>query len=321
MFEDIDPLYVFYAAVVGAVLAIAESVYLLTFSAADYRRNVNRRLTEFEKGGSREEAIVNLRRERGIGGLGAGMGFASWLNRLLVQSGVTIGVWKLGAGAIVAGIVVFLGIAARFGFWAGAGAGAASAVFLPLLFLLRMRKRRRAKFTEQFAEALDIIVRSLRAGHPVPAAIKMAAREMPDPVGTEFGMAEDEITFGLDIETAMRNMLARVGQEDLPLFVTSVAIQASSGGNLTEILNNLTEVIRQRVKMRRKIRALSAEGRVSALILSGVPIFLFVIINWIAPGFYGDNWHHPLMIYGLSGAAGWMLIGNVVMHKMINFRF
>ena len=184
-----------------------------------------------------------------------------------------------------------------------------------------MRKRRQAKFTEQLPEALDIIVRSLRAGHPVPAAIKMAAREMGDPLGSEFGMAEDEITYGLDIEAAMRNMLERVGQEDLPLFVTSVAIQASSGGNLTEILGNLTEVIRMRAKMRRKIRALSAEGRTSAIILSSVPIFIFVVINWIAPDFYGKNWGHPWMYWGLGFAAFWMGLGNLVMRNMINFRF
>ena len=321
MFEDIDPLYVFYAAMLGAVLAIAETVYLLTFSVADRRRNINRRLQEFEKGGDRAEAVVLLRRERGIGGLETRFEIASWFNRLWIQSGVTMGVWRLGMLAAGCGFVIFLCVSVRYNVWSGLLAGALAAALMPLLYLLRARKRRRARFTEQFAEALDIIVRSLKAGHPVPAAIKLAAREMPDPVGTEFGMAEDEITFGLDIETAMRNMYSRVGQEDLPLFVTSVAIQSSSGGNLTEILGNLTDVIRQRVKMRRKIRALSAEGRVSALILSGVPIFLFVIINWIAPGFYGENWSNPMMIWGLSGAAFWMLLGNVVMHKMINFRF
>ncbi len=321
MFEDIDPLYIFYAALIGAVLAIAEAVYLLTFTAADHRRSVNRRLAEFDKGGGRREAVVKLRRERGLGALETRIEIGTWLKSLTVQSGLTMGLWKLGILAAGFAAVVFTGTLWRYGILAAAGAGAAAGVLSPLLVLLRMRKKRRAKFTEQFAEALDIIVRSLRAGHPVPAAIKMAAREMADPAGTEFGMVEDEITFGLDIETAMRNMLERVGQEDLPLFVTSVAIQASSGGNLTEILDNLTEVVRMRVKMRRKIRALSAEGRISALILSAVPIFLFFIINWLSPNFYGGNWSHPVIFWGLTGAAFWMVVGNIVMHKMINFRF
>jgi tight adherence protein B len=320
MFEDIDPVYIFYAALVGAILAVAETIYLLAFPAAAYRKNVNRRLAEYDGASSRQEAVQKLRRERGIAGLEEKLKIANWLDRLITQSGVTLGFFKLGAMAVTAAIIAFIGALLRYNLAVAVGAAIFAGLILPLLTLLYLRKRRRAKFTEQFPEALDIIVRSLRAGHPVPAAIRMAARELPDPCGTEFGMAEDEITFGLDIETAMRNMMERVGQEDLPLFITSVSIVSGSGGNLTEILQNLTEVIRLRIKMRRKIRALSAEGRISALILSAVPIFLFFIINWLTPGFYGSNWGHPWIVWGLSGAGVWMLIGNAVMHKMINFR-
>ncbi len=321
MFEDIDPLYVFYIALVGAVLAVAEAVYLLTFTAANYRKNINRRLVEFDKTPDRHSAVVKLRRDRGLGGIGAQQKVASWFNRLMMQSGLSISPWKLGVIASTIGVVAFIGAASRYNLWSALAMALCAGVVLPYFYVARARKKRRDKFTEQFPEALDIIVRSLRAGHPVPAAIKMAARELADPCGTEFGMAEDEITFGLDIETAMRNMLERVGQEDLPLFVTSVAIQASSGGNLTEILDNLTAVVRMRVKMRRKIRALSAEGRISAIILSAVPIFLFAIINWLSPNFYGSNWNHPWIFWGLTSAGVWMVIGNLVMHKMINFRF
>ena len=142
-----------------------------------------------------------------------------------------------------------------------------------------LRGRRQKKFGAQFPDALDIIVRSLRAGHPVPIAITMVAREMPDPIGSEFGIVADEITYGADLETAMRNLYFRIGQDDLPLFVTAVAIQGSTGGNLGEILENLSGVIRQRFKMRRKIRALAAEGRASAMILSALPIVMFLVIQ------------------------------------------
>ena len=125
---------------------------------------------------------------------------------------------------------------------------------MPLLALHVLRGRRQKKFGAQFPDAIDIIVRSLRAGHPVPIAITMVAREMADPIGTEFGIVVDEITYGADLETAMRNLYFRVGQDDLPLFVTAVAIQGSTGGNLGEILENLSAVIRERFKMRRKIR-------------------------------------------------------------------
>ena len=117
---------------------------------------------------------------------------------------------------------------------------------------------------------------------------------MPDPIGTEFGIVADEITYGADLETAMRNLYFRVGQDDLPLFVTAVAIQGSTGGNLGEILENLPRVIRQRFKMRRKIRALAAEGRASAMILSSLPIAMFLVIQVVTPDFYASVWHEDL---------------------------
>ena len=145
-------------------------------------------------------------------------------------------------------------------------------------------------------------MRSLRAGHPVPIAINMVGREMTDPIGSEFGIVSDEITYGADLETAMRNLYFRIGSDDLPLFVTAVAIQGSTGGNLGEILENLSGVIRQRFKMRRKIRALAAEGRASAMILSALPIGMFLVIQFIAPDFYASVWHEDLTKILLSVA-------------------
>ncbi len=161
-------------------------------------------------------------------------------------------------------------------------------VVLPPLVLRILRGRRQKKFSAQFPDGIDIIVRSLRAGHPVPIAITMVGKEMTDPIGTEFGIVSDELTYGSDLETAMRNLYFRVGTDDLPLFVTAVAIQRSTGGNLGEILENLSSVIRQRFKMRRKIRALAAEGRASALILSSLPIGMFAVIQFLVPNFYAS---------------------------------
>jgi tight adherence protein B len=160
----------------------------------------------------------------------------------------------------------------------------------------------------------------LRAGHPVPVAISMVARELPDPIGTEFGIVTDEITYGAALETAMRNLFFRVGGDDLPLFVTAVAIQGSTGGNLGEILENLSGVIRQRFKMRRKIRALAAEGRASALILSSLPIGMFLAINLLVPDFYASVWHEDMTKIVLVLAGGWMGIGNLIMYRLVNFR-
>jgi tight adherence protein B len=200
------------------------------------------------------------------------------------------------------------------------GAAVFAATALPLLVLKIKRGRRQKAFGAQFPDALDIIVRSLRAGHPVPIAITMVAREMADPIGSEFGIVADEITYGADLETAMRNLYFRIGQDDLPLFVTAVAIQTSTGGNLGEILENLSAVIRDRFKMRRKIRALAAEGRASAMILSSLPILMFLIVQLVAPEFYASVWHEDLTKVCLAGAACWMGVGNFIMYKMVNFR-
>jgi len=148
----------------------------------------------------------------------------------------------------------------------------------------------------------------------------MVARELRDPVGTEFGIVADEITYGADLETAMRNLSYRVGQEDLPLFVTAVAIQGSTGGNLSEILENLSRVIRERFKMRRKVKALASEGKFSALFLSCLPIAIFFMIRYVAPDFYGSVWKYDITKMGLAMAGGWMAIGNLFMYRMVNFR-
>ena len=127
-----------------------------------------------------------------------------------------------------------------------------------ILFLLRARRRRIAAFSEQFPDALDVIARGLRAGHPFRVAIGLVAREMPDPVGSEFGIVADEITFGLEQSIAVDNLGPRVGHNDLSFFSTAVNIQHQTGGNLAEILSRLSRMLRSRLKLRLKIRALSS---------------------------------------------------------------
>jgi tight adherence protein B len=318
---DLDSAYLVYLFAAASVVLIVEAVYLLCFSTASYRSRINRRLRLMRDQPDRESVLIQLRRERGLtsGGL-YGLPILS-LNRLILQSGVTIGMGRVAASIAVVALVAFGAT-----FWIrddllqAAIVALASAVLLPYVGLLFRRARRHRKFGEQLPDAIDIIVRSLRAGHPVPVAISMVAREIKDPVGTEFGMAADEITYGADLETAMRNLSFRVGQEDLPLFVTAVAIQGSTGGNLSEILENLSSTIRQRFKMRRKIKALAAEGKFSAFFLSGLPVAIFFLLGTVAPDFYGSVWSSAITKVGLGVAAAWMMLGNIVMYRMVNFR-
>ena len=318
---DFDSIYLVWLFIAVSAGLTAEALYLLLFSAASYRSQINRRLRLSKEQKTRESVLVELRRERGLTSGGHYRLDFIGLNQLILQSGLTIGLSRLAVLVAVIGVVAFVGVFfIRDDLIDATAAALASATVLPYFALRMLRNNRQKKFAAQFPDALDTIVRSLRAGHPVPIAIAMVGREMPDPIGSEFGMVSDEITYGADLETAMRNLYSRLGSDDLPLFVTAVGIQNSTGGNLGEILENLSGVIRQRFKMRRKIRALAAEGRASAMILSALPIGLFVVVQFVAPDFYGSVWHEQLTKVLLGFGIGWMLVGNLIMFKMVNFK-
>jgi Flp pilus assembly protein TadB len=318
---DFDPVYLFYLLIGISAAMFAEGAYLLFYNQSSYRKNINRRLKVMDNKSDRESVLVQLRRERGLTSGGEYRLPLINLNQLVLQSGLTIGFGRLLLFIAVGMVVAFAGtmIFDRQLTHAVMAAGFAGFV-LPYLVLRVLRSRRQKKFSAQFPDAIDIIVRSLRAGHPTPIAITMVAREMADPVGSEFGIVTDEITYGADLESALRNLFFRVGTDDLPLFVTAVAIQGSTGGNLGEILENLSRVIRERFKMRRKIRALAAEGRASALILSSLPIGMFAVIQFAVPSFYASVWDESITKVALAAAVCWMGIGNFIMFRMVNFR-
>lgn len=318
---EIDQLHLFYFLAAVSAILLGEAAYLFFYNRTSYRSQLNRRLRLMKHQANREQILVQLRRERSLTAAGTYASAFTSLNRLVLQSGMKLGVEKF----LV--VCAFLFIAGLLAVWMirdnflQAMLGAAFCGFvLPVMFLRIKRARRHRAFGEQFPDAIDIIVRSLKAGHPVPVAISMVAREMPDPIGSEFGMVSDEVTYGADLESAMRNLYFRVGQDDLPLFVTAVAIQGSTGGNLSEILQNLSAIIRLRFKMRRKVKALAAEGKYSAIILSGLPIAMFTILQTMTPDFYGAVWHVDFTKVVLACAGAWMLTGNYIMYRLVNFR-
>jgi tight adherence protein B len=318
---EFDPIYLVYLLVAASAGMLFEGIYLLFFAGVSYRQNVNRRLKLLKNEPNRENILVQLRRERGLSTSGNYSLSITSFNQLVLQSGLTVGMKKLftliALGAIVS---FFVGLIWRGNILEAFLLSLFCGLVLPFLVLRFLRKKRQKQFGAQFPDSLDMITRSLRAGHPVPIAISMVAREMRDPIGSEFGIVADEITYGADLETALRNLYFRVGQDDLPLFVTAVAIQGSTGGNLGEILENLSKVIRERFKMRRKIKSLAAEGRASALILSSLPIAMFLVIQLVAPDFYAGVWDEDVTKKALAGAATWMGIGNFIMYRLVNFR-
>ncbi|ESY86897.1 type II secretion system protein F [Mesorhizobium sp. LNHC220B00] len=315
-------LYFIYMLAAASVILAGEALYLSFAGRRSRSLAVNRRLKRLAGDVPAEQTLQGLLRERGLTDSGDFLFGMVWLNRLYTQSGITGNPLTFAATFLLAGLAMAL-LLVLFNF----SALASLIVFLvvglvlPLLVLRRARNKRIRKFAKQLPDALDMIVRSLRAGHPASVAIGLVAREMPDPLGTEFGIVSDEITFGLSIEQAVRKLSQRVGFEGLQLLSVSLSIQAKTGGNLTEILANLSSVLRERQKLRMKIRALSAEGRVSAWIISLFPIVMFFTLQILAPGYYGAVWGNPLIFPTFLLFGLWALLGDFIMYRMVTFDF
>ena len=303
-----------------AVLLTVSVLYLIVSAHRTHRKTVNRRLADTGTVDTNHGELTRIRRGRSLSDEGHySMSFIP-LNQLILQSGITVGVQGvlftmafLFAGTyFVASIILdemlISLLAAGF-----LGLG------LPVVLLKSMRAARQRKFEEQLPDAIDIMVRGLRAGHAIPVAIATVGRQMTQPLGGEFTITAGELTYGLDLETAMVNLRSRVGQSDLSLLVLAVSIQAKMGGNLAEILSNLSKVIRDRFKLRRKAKALSAEGRYSAIFLSIMPVALFGIFWLISPSYYGQIWNEPLVKPVLAAAVLWMMFGNLIMYRMVKF--
>jgi tight adherence protein B len=191
-----------------------------------------------------------------------------------------------------------------------------SGVGLVLMYLTRARSKRVARFEEQLPDAIDLIVRSLRVGHPLSGAMGVVGRELPAPVSTEFSLAFDEISYGQDITTAFSKMTERVPLPDLGYLTMAIQIQQESGGNLVESLAKLSAVIRERFRMFRKVRALTAEGRFSAWFLSAFPVVLIFLIQMIKPDYYTQVMNLPIF-YTLVYATVLLLLVNVIAMRMI----
>jgi tight adherence protein B len=311
----------FYVCSTIAVILVAQALFLAISRPLGRRQSVNRRLKAVEAAGSGEKALMLLKAERGIDD--GDLRLIGWLRRLLVQSGLRMTVARLLLLQVILVCVTFAvcTLLVRLPQLYGLAAAAVIGVVLPLQIIRMIRTRRAAKFATQLPDALDVVVRSLRSGHPVPTAFSLVGKEMADPVGTEFGLTIDEMTYGLDMPQALRNLGERVGLADLSLLVTAVTLQSTSGGNLSEVLSNLSKVLRERFQLRRKVRSLSAEGRLSGYGLFVLPMLISGGIFVQNPRYYTDVWNEPAFLPILAGLVIWSLIGDLMMYKMINFKY
>jgi tight adherence protein B len=315
-----DSHLVFLILVFAAVFTAGQAVIGLV-SVATQKRKVNKRLKVADKVDGVSALVMELRKQRGLNADGERGKRLRWLSDLIVASGLPYNPKKWIVYSALAGLVGGMAAAVvtknpllfPVGFLV-VGIGG------PIFYLKHTVKKRAKALGFQLPQALEIIVRSLEAGHPVPTAINLVGREMVDPVGSEFGMAADEIAYGATLETAIGHMGARCRHIDIDLFAATIRLQDRSGGNLTGLLRMNAHTVRERRKLRLKIAAASAEGKMSAYILTAAPFCVLGILELIQPHFYGDVIHEKATQYGLIGLGTWMFLGNLVMRKMINMR-
>lgn len=191
---------------------------------------------------------------------------------------------------------------------------------LPFLYVASKRRRRLAKLEQQLPEAIDLMVRALRSGHAFSSGLQMIGDEMSEPIANEFRIVHDEINFGISLQQALMNLTERVPVTDLRYFVVAVLIQRESGGNLTEVLGNLSRLIRDRLKFLGKVRVLSSEGRLSAWVLGLMPFGLAAAMNLVNPAFMSLLWTDPIGIAIIKYMLVLMAIGVVILVKIIKIR-
>ena len=317
----------------GAVLLLVEVLVGWMANSRSAGKAINLRLRMIGEGRDREQTMSLLRRRDSAlpGGLPPLLQrFGQKFERMLVAAQVTVPTGRLMLMILLAPLVIFFAIllimalldvpvaigritmVATFAVVVGA--------LLPIMFFQFKANRTRKKMQDQFPVALDVFVRGLRAGHPIAAALDLLTVEMPDPIGSQFGVVVDEVTYGAELRDALQAMADRWDLEDMRMFVVSLSVQSETGGNLAEILDNLSTVIRERHSMYLKVRALSSEGRMTAIMLTVLPVFAFAMLFLLNPAFFLDVADDPAFMPGFLGLIVMYIIGFITIRKMVDLK-
>ena len=310
---------IIYALIFIGVLLIVEGFYLIAFGGQLKReKRVNRRLALLQEGRATEEVLTILRQEREGGErwnnapiIGPLMQFAKHANITITPRTMVLLMLMLVVIAYLL-LTMFTGAAIQIRIMVAIIIGYAGLY----LWLRNKAKNRLLLFEEQLPDALDLMVRSLRVGHPINAAISIVARELPDPIGTEFGMIADEATYGMTVNDAMDRMAARIPVPDLRFLTVAINIQSQTGGNLAEILDGLSKVIRSRFKLFRKVRAITAEARWSGWFLSIFPVVALLLVQVVDPEYYDRVADHPFFVPGAI-LTFVLLVANIIFMRML----
>ncbi|PHP26362.1 type II secretion system F family protein [Limimaricola cinnabarinus] len=314
---------IIYGLVFVAVLVLVEGVYLTVFGRSISLNNrVNRRLTLLEKGGRREEVLEQLRKEMSQHMRARRVPVYSLLAHKAQLANIAFTPRQL--VLLMAG----LGLVAYVGLTMGTGAGpairiavaAAMGIGSVYLWVSNKAKTRIGLIEAQLPEAIELMVRSLKVGHPFSSAIGIVAKEVPDPLGTEMGLIADEAAYGRDVSDSLKAMAERLDMQDLRFLAVAVTIQRQAGGNLAEILDGLAKVVRARFRLFRRVKAITAEAKWSGTFLSGFPLAALAGINLMEPDYYAEVSQTPVFIPACFVVAGFLLVNVFVMRALVNIK-
>jgi tight adherence protein B len=310
---------IIYILIFVAVIVLVEGVYLTAFGKSiSLNSKVSRRLDLLAKNGNREQVLEQLRKEMSQHLTARGIPLYSILANKAQKANIAFSPRQL--IMIMAGLSVFAFMGLTVGTEAelavrlllGVGMGVGGVYF----WVNRKAKKRMALLEEQLPDAVELMVRSLRVGHPFSAAIGIVAKEVGDPLGSEFGLIADEAAYGRDVTESLKDFAERMDNQDLRFLAVAVTIQQQSGGNLAEILDGLAKVIRARFKLFRRVKAITAEAKWSGMFLSGFPIGALIMINVVQPDYF-DEVKETALFIPVALVVGVFLTINVFFMKMM----
>lgn len=322
-----DTTMILYGAVVAAVIAFVLGLYLFVASLGGESQIVGRRLGDLSKT-AWEQPKQLLRRKSLSSGkspwLAAILETASLrsLDVLVTTSGIRMPTERILFFAVIGTAVIFelLDIVGGYSLIICAAGAFVLGILAPLGWIIRVRRRRLARITAQLPAAIDMLVRSMRAGHPIATGVGLVAREMRAPIGTEFALVFDEMSYGMDLRQAFEKMGQRLGLLEIHYMIAAMRIQSTTGGNLAEVLAALSNVMREKIKLKAKVKALSAEARFSGLILAGLPIVVVLVLVIMNPHYYDLAKTNDVLKGILAAAAALMLLGIFLIRKFVNIR-
>ena len=314
---------IIYGLIFLGVLVMVEGIYLTIFGKSISLNNrVNRRLDLMEKGGGREEVLEQLRKEMNQHMNAKRIPVYSLLAEKAQKANIAFSPTQLILVMIGLAIVAFIGLSVgtAASLPVRALVSIAMGVGAVYMWVNNKAKKRLALIEEQLPDAVELMVRSLRVGHPFSSAVSIVAKEVPDPLASEMGVIADESAYGRDVGEALKAMAERMDMQDLRFLAVAVTIQQTSGGNLAEILDGLAKVIRSRFKLFRRVKAITAEAKWSGMFLSVFPLGALVMINVIQPNYYDEVKETAVFIPACLVVAAFLVANIFVMRSLVNIK-